>query len=421
MLILPHAADAGIPLRQSNAHIAALKVAADAAFGDNVRTRGLNASAPTVTVNGATRPSSAVVDYTLATQPGVWRQLGGTPTAIGGLQYIVSAHGIASNSSSAITQGVDDGVQKYQTSGWRMETVFTGQAITFQVRAYPLPYRFIVDGKYLNMTGSSPVATSGSAAQYITLSWPASGSHTVVIEGTGRAVPGLWNGWAGGCDGAWVQTGETCAQTPGTGLLRATMVGNSVPQGVGTLFSADACAQVMADYLGIRNLINSSIGGTEDISANGGTGLNFGQRVSDWTSGLDDALFFGPKYNDRTLADTSPATVAAEIAANIQRGRTSRADMPIFIFGAVNGNLDTSAANAGTWSPIFHYEKVIRDAVKALNDPLVRFVPLSIDPARHVTYSVSTVALSPHGDDAGNLTLGIQMAASVKTILDSLW
>lgn len=333
--------------------IGQLRAAAAAARLSNPHVLGTASSPPTIAAVGTTIPADTTIDRRQDTHTTLWRILGGTRVTVGGLYRVRSATIFTSGGNLGSSNGA-------QGTFWRQETVFTGIKLAFTVYPTTLPYRFLVNGQYVDLTGTLTNASSGTTAEYITMTFSGSGTRTVAIEGQGNC----------GLNGAFIDAAGSIAQTPP--VIRGILVGDSFVQGTGATALGDGWGPYMADCLGIRDFWASGSGGTGwDVPTNSSTGYRFGDRTADWLPYSPDVMFFHGSYNDRS---STAVNITTECLAALRTTRAAFPKMPMFVFGAFAG---ASGPSAG----ILTAESGMQAAVSQFNDRLTRFIPISSDPA----------------------------------------
>jgi hypothetical protein len=326
-----------------------LRRAANKAALANPRSAGLHPAPPTITDNGATSPAiTAANPYNCnAVSRGVWHVVGG--------RY---------GSGGRIAAGVLDAGPTDINSYARWSVMADSRYFTARVGPTPAPYRFIVDGRYLSLTGTVPVTTTGSADQYLTLDFGSRAVRRIVVEAmrTGRLAGGL------------VEDGAALWPVDTSDVPHAAFLGDSYVFGSGPDFAADGVAVQMADRMGLAL----------QASGSGGTGWNqtattvyrFDQRIANGDLALGyeapEVIFLHASVNDAYVGQ-SGATVQANALAGLRSARNQYPGVPIVVFGCV-------AAPNRIAAQVSLAESSVAAAVAAWGDPLCRFVAVDGDP-----------------------------------------
>lgn len=326
-----------------------LRRAASRAALSNPRNAGLHPAPPTITDNGATNPAvTAATAYPCnATTRGVWHVIGG--------RY---------GSGGRISAGVQDAVPTDINTYARWEVMADSRYFTARVGPTTVPYRFLVDGRYVSLAGTVTGTTTGNTDQYLTLDFGSRAVRRIVVEAmrTGRL------------NGGFVEDGAALWPADQTEAPHAVFLGDSYVFGSGPDITADGVAVQMADRLGL----------SLQASGSGGTGWNqsatsvyrFDQRIANGDLALGyqapEVIFLHASVND-AYAGQNAATLQANALSGLRSARAQFPGVPIVVFGCI-------AAPNRTAATITTAEAAVSAAVAALGDPLCRFVPVDGDP-----------------------------------------
>jgi hypothetical protein len=327
-----------------------LRRAANRAAANNPRTAGPHPAPPTITDNGATSPAiTAANPYGCnAANRGVWHVVGG--------RY---------GSGGRISAGVLDTAPTDINTYARWEVMADSRYFTARLGPTTVPYRFIVDGRYVSQSGTVLATTTGNTDQYVLLDFGTRAVRRIVVEAmrTGRLA------------GGFVEDGAALWPLDTSDVPHGVFLGDSYVFGSGPDFTADGVAVQMADRLGLAL----------QASGSGGTGWNqtatgvhrFDQRIANGDLGLayqpPEVIFLHASVND-AYAGQSAATVQANALAGLRAARAQYPGVPIVVFGCV-------AAPNRTTALVSAAEASVLAAVTAFADPLCRFVPVDGDPS----------------------------------------
>jgi hypothetical protein len=325
-----------------------LRRAANKAALANPRISGLHPAPPAITDNGPASPAiTAANPYGCnAANRGVWHVVGG--------RY---------GSGGRIAAGVQDGAPTDINSYARWAVMADSRYFTARLGPTTVPYRFIVDGRYVSLTGTVLATTTGSTDQYLTLDFGTRAVRRIVVEAmrTGRLA------------GGYVEDGAALWPVDTSDVPHGVFLGDSYVFGSGPDLAADGVAVQMADRMGLAL----------QASGSGGTGWNqtasgvyrFDQRIANGDLALGyqapEVILLHASVND-AYAGQSAATVQANALAGLRAARAQYPGVPIVVFGCI-------AAPNRTAAQVTLAETSVAAAVTALGDPLVRFVPVDGD------------------------------------------
>lgn len=263
--------------------------------------RPVMTSPPTVsTSNAAGGDPTCTVAYRWTTTPAVFDFLGGT-----------------SRTQSSIFRDfpvyTSAGTTRLENS-WRVRFYVPGSKCQVRVTGSTLAYRFIVNGQYISLTGTTTAGTTGE--EYIILSTGGAALGEVIVE----------SAYANYFEGVYVPSGQTVERAaPSANSLRMIVGGDSFTVGFGASFVADGWAYLFGDNMGITDLWASGSSGTGWLDTFGGTKLDMVDRITDITSYSPDVVVFALGANDldesSTVSDimTAVATCLTAVRVNCPR------------------------------------------------------------------------------------------------------
>lgn len=176
-----------------------------------------------------------------------------------------------------------------------------------------------------------------------------------------------------------------------SGVLRCGWAGDSYSEGFpyslgvpnGT-WSTLAC-----ELLGVRDCRQLAVGGTGYVSEGSPTRKKFSDQVPFWINQAPWDLFVSAHgYNDH---GNSSADVQAGVVAGISQIRAAYPSLPIVVLGAQGGVRNLSAGTLAV-------EAGISAGVSQLNDPLIKFAPVSTDASPWLTGTGNTGATNNSGN-----------------------
>ena len=324
------------------------------AQASNIREIGGMSTPPAITAAGSTLPAGQTNGYLITTYPNLYRASGGTRST-------------ASRLKSAVvwTTGgnISDGAGG-QVNWGRYRFIADANKIAFRVSGTTSPYRFIVDGQYVNLAGHTTTGTSATPDQYLLMDFTSSGGRQrreIIIEmsQTGSFI------------GAYVGATEKIFEADES-PLRTVCLGDSYCYGSNATILGDGVDAVMADYLGWNNHMNSGSGGTGWATTN--SAHTFYQRIVNGdlllNGGTPDIICIQGSINDKRA---SAADVTNSCIAGIQKIRDTYPNALVFVFGVWGA----SAGNGGTLSNAAN-EVAIEAAVNTfLPDNSIAFIPIN--------------------------------------------
>lgn len=320
----------------------------------NIRSRGVMTSPPTVTADGSSLPSGQTTAYLRSTYPsGLFRETGG--------QWYNSGSKFKSAVIATTGGNLGDGAGG-QVNWWRVGISADANKVTFRVLGTTARYRFIVDGQYVDTTGTLTTNTSGN--DYISLDFTSVGGRKrreILLEGQ----PGC------GFVGVYVGAQERIGKLPDP-EFRSVIIGDSWVYGSSATAIGDGVFAQMADRLGFDGHMNSGSGGTGWDHSNASV-YNFLQRIQNGDEALNGTptgpIFLMGSINDKNGSASNITTRCVDAIALL---RSRYPVLPIIGFGVApvaggQGGTLTLAANEAAVKAAFDQHA---------SDRLVQFVPV---------------------------------------------
>jgi hypothetical protein len=292
----------------------------------------------------------------------------------------------------------------------RVSFVVNSSKFAVHVLNSSVPYRFIVDGQFLSLTGTLQNTGNG----YIELDYTADGRKTRHVTLDMQLGQGFV--------GVNMSATDTVYKPTVSDGFRLGVFGDSFTEASSATHRGDGCYRVMGDFLGINDVWSSGLGGTGYV-ANNTSPLRYtlGQRlVYDCYPYTFDACMFAMGINDVALNQT---TVRTAIDSALSTFRTTFPTTPLFVVG----NIGRAGPSAGELTQ----EATISAAVTAFNDPDVFFIPVS-NTGEAAYLSGTGSAATPSGtgtcdwaldvnnghlNTTGNAYIGRRLATSVLTAI----
>lgn len=279
----------------------------------------------------------------------------GAPFVAGGGNPVTSG---AATSFPCVTPSGSTAVGRH----WRVSTLLDGTQLAFHLDSDATAgggYRFLVDGKYVSMTGT----VSGSGAdRWYTLWFAGRGKRVVTVEGYGAL-----RFWGAACPDVDTLLNPMTGVSP-----RIVVVGDSNQEATAQVLKGDGPVAMLGDYLGMQDIWASGVYGTGFLATNNGNSYNYGQRRADWTSASPDAVIWYLSINDAlqgySVTDTVNAMLAEIAAARTALGVRT----PLIVHGVLT-TLEQAVAQ-GYGPTLAAAETAAADAIAALDDPYVAFV-----------------------------------------------
>jgi hypothetical protein len=369
---------------------AKLKTAAIAA--SLLPVRKAMAAPPTVTADGSSLPGGQSVPFLRSTFTSFFRESGG----------------LFEPSFSNFRAATIDSSNTRAPSFARVGFLADSTKVTLRLKGSTVPYRFIVDGEYVSLSGTLTAGPEGT--QYVTLDFTSVGGRAMrLIEIDLQQDAGYV--------GVYVGATERCYTAPAH-AFRTASLGDSYVVGSAATVRSDGLHCVIADALGWRAHTNSGSGGTGWVTAPGIT-YTFGQRIANGDlvlGGMPSAVILGGSVNDRTsTAEAVQAAVDSGLRA--VRGIIGP-HAPIFMLGVFNPSIMSGAALSAS-----SMETAIEAAVTAVADPMVFFIPITNAYGGAWLTSANTSALTAdtsHLNTYGCIEIGKKAAAEARAAILAL-
>lgn len=272
----------------------------------------------------------------------------------------------------------------YDATSWRAGAIITAAKVAFRCSGSTLPYRMIVNGQYVDTTGTLTATTTGQ--QYIQLDFGSSATRTILLEGEGSQ----------GFDAIGIAPGDSAVTIPAA--RRILFLGDSVTRGTGATRAGDSYAKIAADILGVQDCWTSAIGSTGYVAT--GAAYNLQQRLADGTAtGPWDIIVIAMGHNDR---GTAAETIANAAAFCLRQIRQYNPASQIFVIGPWD--------NAAPSAPAADYTA----AKAAILSAIPAGSGIAFLDTTGTTYTKIDVV---HPDDAGHVTVGRWAALAIKNAL----
>ena len=314
-------------------------------FWNNTRTRGVMASPPTITVGTSTAPAGFTRSFVFGAAGHPFISGGGVPSTTSG----ITTFPVCTVSGSTKEQVY-----------WRVETILDGDEIAFLLSSVTANgYRFLVDGQYVSLTGTTSAAGS---ERYYTLTFPTRARRRITVEGQGTMVFGQ----------ARVKFTDTLTK-PAEGPT-IYVVGDSNWTASGEAYEGDGAGAVVWDHLGVR-VDSGGAFGTGFLATDSGTKNNYAARRTDWTTTSPDMVVFNMSINDFQSLPSN-ATIKSAVATELIAARSALGpQVPIIVF-ADSIQSRESWVGAGLLTNVQGWETAAAEAVSERNDALMAFIPV---------------------------------------------
>jgi lysophospholipase L1-like esterase len=335
-----------------------LRTQAAAARLANPRNRGVMSAPPMITQDGTTLPSGQTTSYLLNTAAGaaVLKSYGGSVYTSGSVIGRVKSAVIGTTGGNI---GLNDGAQ---ASYGRKYFVADASKITLRLKRSGLPYRFLINGQYLDMTGTLTANSNPTSIdEFISLDFTLVGGRVtreIAVESQGD----------NGLLGVYVGPTETVREAPTSDSLTSCLLGDSYVYGSDATALGDGFGAVMADWLGIRAHTNSASGGTGWATT--GSPYTFAQRIANGDlalGGLPKIIVLMGSYND---IGASVTAITANALAGLNTARALYPDAIIPVLGVFPGKTGPNSAAIAA-------ENAVLAAVTQFSDYWTRFIPIS--------------------------------------------
>lgn len=290
-----------------------------AAFDPSTNPHALSVmpSPPTITTSTANLDATYARQLNLSTTADVTNSI-----LIEGGKQALTATVFEQPYASTISSGV------FQKVCSRVSVNASADVVAFYVIGSALPYRFLVDGRYVDMTGTIPAATTGTGTNWIILTFGSKATRKVTIElQQGQALRKIA-----------VKTADAWGTKPASSTFRMCVLGDSIAASTAATHFGDGFVPIMGDYLGIPDTWPSGVGSTGYVNTASGTRYKLSQRLLDANAnGLWDIIDICIGINDLGLSG-----IQAEAATCFDSLRSSN---PKALIG-VTGPWDSGAPSA---------------------------------------------------------------------------
>lgn len=366
------------------------------ALAGNSWDKPVDASLATVTAS-ATADASTTAGFTLISSTGVCNTLCAKYTSNG--TALVPTTTTRSDASAFAYSGV-------------VEFVTDAPIVSVGFLTSQIDVLVEINGVFVSET---PTTRSGSGTQYVIISFGASAgavkSVRIFAQTPARFIyrAPLYRVWAPATDG----------------VIRAVITGDSYTAGTGPSSLNLTWSNVLGTLMGWRDTRSCGIGGTGYLAPGSGTAWKCRDHISDVTSVTPDVVVFAHGANDAAYA---AADITAEAVLNYQAVRAALPDTLILVLGPW-------ALASGPSASIQTTEGAISAAVTQMNDPLIKFIKQTTDPAGswifgtgrtgatngtgNADYYIGGVsgADTSHPNDAGSFYLAKRAAAGIRAAI----
>lgn len=359
---------------------------------DNPHTLPVMANPPAVTVTNAgttapgtfpalTQESNVILNSASFNLEGGWEAIASTNYRIFPVATIAATGGNVGSGRQGVV--------------WRASRIADAAVVAIRVLGSTLPYRLLVNGQYVSLTGTVTFTTSGS--NWIILDFTAVGgkaSRLITIEGEqGLSFRSMH-----------IAPGDTFASRAPS-PFRMLGFGDSFEQGTGATRAGDGLGRIIGDSLGIPDTWLSGVGSTGLVAKGSGSTL-FNLQERDDTD-LDHFLSLGPAHIVREAMGINDITLSGIEAAANSVFDTIRSKCPsamVFVIGPWDKNAPLA--------PQTGYAACKASIQAAIaNRPGFYFIDVE-----GVSFTKSD---GLHPDNAGHLTLAAFVTAQMKSIINA--
>lgn len=397
--------------RISNAQMATLKrlkTAAADSLNNNREVLGLQADQPVVTVGAVNTGFTGAYNWAQAANQAKFRKNWGIEYSAGigrilavqtmtPQQGSIGASALLTATVPAIGQGAPVGSNptndmQHATQSYTLQTSPDCQRVTFELRGSGgntfFPYRFIVDGQYLNTQG---VAVSAGGMIKVDLAWTTPKRRLITIQCQFIAM----------IETTWTYNGAVLEDINlpyhirdiayGDSYVGALLMGSSLQGGTETRQWAGYMEAFGARTAKHSTYTNCGIGGSGYA-----VGL-FGVPVITTEMNLlltspplvsFDRVIFSAGFNDRDSASDAATCAAAQICWTKARARQPNA--LIVVFGCMGGNRVLSDSSRSC-----QLDAALKAQFNLWNDPLSIFLPVSPNRADAWTFGDGDESVTP--------------------------
>lgn len=404
-------------LQQFNAAQPVLRLldAMDTALDDNPYQRPAHPTPPTITVSSTsdgTLTSSPLASGGALTSASInqiaW--YGGVPAPILTQYVCLPVTSIFPQTSGNIGSGMADKNQ------WASAMEIMTDSDKVQLGVYisnAAKMMFQVDGRYVDFTGT-PGNNAANTDTFFLLTFASRRVRRIRF-----LIPNLPSK---GCTLVKsLRISPTCSfwKPSQSEVLRVAWAGDSLSEGTNGAASIypipnAAWPVVACELLGLRDCRQVSVGSCGYLSDNGGLRRKLRDQIPFWTNqGPFDLIVFANCFND---AASDKYLLTAEVLYCLRLARTLHPTTPIVVLGCHAGNTAPGANQLAT-------DAALKLAVDTLNDPIVKFAPISSDTPAWVTSANAAAYLDPdliHYNVAGAEFAGYRAAQALRLAVQSM-
>lgn len=220
--------------------------------------------------------------------------------------------------ATVFSSGGNIGVGGQVETTWRMESNITSAKFAFEVPNSSVPYRVIVNGSYVNLTGDLEAIGGFSYLVYDFTSIGGSANRDIILESSQNT------GFMQVC----MSPGDTITYPINFTIksyinpLQATIGGDSITAGTGPTLANDGPIQQLTDRLGISDDRASGIGGSGLTNNGAGSLYVLGQRLQDIESPYIDMMAMGVNDIGTSESIEQAAATTALTALRLQNPNT---------------------------------------------------------------------------------------------------
>lgn len=272
---------------------------------------------------------------------------------------------------------------------------------------------FQVDGQYVDMAGT-PGNNAANTDTFFLLTFASKKPRRIRV-----LAPNLPSKGATLYKSIRITTGCSFWKPSQADVLRLGWAGDSYSEGTNGAASIypipnAAWPVLTGELLGFRDVRQLAVGSCGYVSDNAGVRSKMIDQMPRWANQAPFDLFvFANGYNDSA---SSAATITAQVSACLAYARTNYPSTPIVVLGCQAGNAAPSAAQITC-------EGAIQSAVTALNDPYVKFAPVSTDTPTWLNSGNASVyvdADNTHPNVAGAEFISYRARNAVTTAIASM-
>lgn len=272
-----------------------------------------------------------------------------------------------------------------------------------------------INGTFVSKT---PTTRSGSGTQYLIINFGASAGAVKSVRIYSSNSPRFI--YRAPLYRVWKPSDNTA--------IRAVITGDSYTSGTGPSATTLTWSNILGIMLGWADNRACGVGGTGYLAPGSGTAWKCRDHISDVTGPAPDVVVFAHGAND---AAYSAADITAEALLNYQAVRAALPNALILVLGPW-------ALASGPSGSIITAENAISAAVTQMNDPMIKFVKQTTDPAGSWIYGTGRTGATngtgnadyyiggvsgtdtSHPNDAGSLYLARRAANGIRAAINSV-